>query len=381
MSAPSPIDSVLVEAFGQISNPDVFNFGDWTSLTLKLSLTSPSEVSFELGDDTGYDRVAPLIGLGALFRVLVNDRPCLTGRVELLNSVSDAPQSNTQRFVIRTRLTDAAYNSAPHHLRFKNVSIKSWVLGCYEAIGVDPEFIVFRGDVMRDLMTGKDSRGRAPPVSLEPLKEEQAKVNPPESVFDAVDRHLRRHGLMHWDGPNNNIIVAAPDDEQEPIASLWLYRGTDGQFNNCLSIDRTQDVSQSPTSLAVFGIGGKADFTKARVGAKLINDDLVRRGFRRDVIITDSDVRTNSLAFRRSRREFAERNRSLDRLTIVLDGLSYREGNVNVNWAPDTVVDVVADHLGGALGPYFVEDVELSRSATTGDRTTLTVVRKGVWQL
>lgn len=387
MSA-AAVDRVSIEAYGtprgrsNLSSTLDFNFRDWTSFGLQTSITAPNEASFELGDDTGWERMAELAGLGAEFRVFVNDRLRLTGRVEMLTSTTDAGQSTTQRFCVRTKLSDAVFHTAPANVRLKKQSIKQLVLALYAELGFTEADFDFRGDVSRDIMTGKSTRGGKSPIALDPLKDEDAKVQPPESVFAAADRHLRRHGLMHWDGPDGKIVVAAPDDEQESMGVLWCLRDTgDAQFNNVVSIERTQDVSAAATELGVFGTGGKAGIARAKVSAIVRNDDLIARGFHRRAAILDEAMRTKQLATRRASREMAQKRRDLDRLTVTVDGLSYRDGVELIPWASDTTVDVVAEQLGGALGLFYVESVSMSLDASAGDASQLSLVRQGVWQL
>lgn len=379
----SPLDVVRVNAIGIPSNTTLFdfNFQDWTSFRVTNSIVAPAEAAFELGDETGWQRIQTLCGLGAEFCVVVNDRARLFGRVEALSSPCDASQGTVQSFVVRTKMSDAVISSAPQKVQLKNASIKDFVLACYAGIGLDEGDFDFQADVSRDLMTGKDSRGQRPPRALEPLKEEAAKVNPPESIYSAVDRHLRRHGYLHWDGPDGRIVVGAPDDTQEALGMLCCYRHPYGQMNNVLSIERTNDVSQAPTRLGVFGISAGKDTSKTRLFGEQLNQDLLDRGFRRDVIINDEAMKTRTLAEGRARRELATRNRGLDRLTITADGLSYTEGSYLFPWSPDTVFDVVATHLGGALGNYYLEEVELSRSASAGSVSRITMVKQGVWVL
>lgn len=378
------IDTVKVNALGvpnDATNFD-FNFERWTSFQLKNSIVAPAEASFELGDESGWDRVNQLCQLGAQFVVMVDDRARIVGRVEALSATSDAKQSTTQSFVIRTKLSDAMYSSAPQGIRLKRASIKDFVMACYDGIGLGREGdFDFAADVSRDLMSGKTSKGQKPAIELEPLTEEQAKVNPPETIYAAVDRHLRRHGLLHWDGPDGRIVIGAPDDQQEAISTLRSLRAPYGQYNNVLSVERAQDVSQSPTILGVFGVGGGRDFSKSKITTTLFNQDLIDRGFKRTVVIIDEALKTKKLAGARANREFATRNRSLDRLVVSVDGLSYREGSELLPWSPDTTHDVILEQLGGALGNYYLEEVEMSRTADKGDITKLTLVRQGVWVL
>jgi len=382
--ASSPIDNVIVQAFGV---PGVegqradFNFANFTSFELSNSITEPAEASFEMGDETGWQRLAEFIGLGAQFMVFVNDRIRLTGRVHQLNSPLDASQGATQRFVIRGAMADAQYSSAPQTLRLRNASIREFILALYDDLGLTEFDFDFRGDVSRNLMTGKNTRNQKPPIALDDLTIEQAKTTPPESIYTAADRHLRRHGMLHWDGPDGKIVVAAPDDQQAPLTQLRSFRGRDAQINNLISVQRSQDVSGAPTVLGMFGVGGKVGFSRAKVSSVIINEELVRRGFNRKALILDEGIRTTSIADRRARREFALRNRGLDRFEVTLDGLSYRDGSETIPWSPDTTTDVVIEDMGGFLGSYYIEAVRLSRSAASGDVASLSIVRQNVWTL
>jgi prophage tail gpP-like protein len=379
----SPRDVVKVNAIGTPGNTTLFdfNFQDWTSFKLTNSIIGPSEASFELGDETGWDRISTLCGLGSQFCVVVNDRSRIFGRVEALSSPSDANQGTVQSFVVRTKMSDAIISSAPQGIRLAGASIKDFILACYEGIGLRESDFDFQVDVSRDLMTGKNSKGQRPARPLEPIKVEAAKVNPPESIFAAVDRHLRRHGYLHWDGPDGRIVVGSPDDQQEPMGMLCLYRAPYAQMNNVLSMELVNDVSQAPTTLGVFGVSAGVDFSKTKLASVKINQDLIDRGFRRTIVINDESMRTRALADGRANREFATRSRGLDRLTVTVDGLAYCEGSYLYPWSPDTVFDVVATHLGGALGNYYVEEVELTRNASDGARSRITMVKQGVWVL
>ncbi len=380
--AESPIDRVRVEALGAPgSAAGEFNFEDFTTFALHSTMLGPSEASFELGDDTAYSRLSELLGLGARFRVFVNDRLRLTSRVELLETALSADRSMTQSFTVRTRLTDAVFSSAPVGVRVKNLSIKQFILGVYASIGLTEKDFDFRGDLSRDLMTGRTTRGGKSPRPLDPLKEDEAKVQPPESCFSAVDRHLRRHGLLHWDGPDGRIVVAAPDDEQEPSYVLRTLSGDEGQYNNVLDAQRTQDVSEAPTELGVFGTGAKGGEPRARASAIAQNPKLIAAGFKRRAAIVDEAMRNKEAATRRASREIAQRNRGLERIVCTVDGISYRDGLDPIPWVPDTTADCYFEMLGGALGVYYLEDVQMSRDAERGDASRLTMVQKGVWVL
>lgn len=379
-----PLDALTIEATGRGGNPNRidFNFEDWTSFRVRTSIVEPAEMSFELGDDTGWDRLNSLVQLGSEFQCFLSDRPRMRGRVEAIDSPSDAKQGTVQRVVIRTKLSDAIYSSVPVGLRLRGTTLKQLIVTAYAGVGLTEADFDFRGDVSRDVMTGKSSRSTRSRVPLQAIKDEEAKAQPSETIFAFVDRHLRRHGFLHWDGPDGKVVVGAPDDQQDPIYFAQLYRESNlAQINNVLSIDRAFDVSGAPTHLGMFGKSGGGDFTRAKIGSVLFNPDLVEAGFNRRVVIIDEGLKTREDARRRANYEFAQRNRGLERIAIVADGLSYREGSELIPWAPDTVCDVVSAAHGGALGAYYIETVELQRSVRGGDTATMTCVRQGVWQL
>lgn len=400
--ADEPFDRITVEAYGTPGSTHIdFNFEDWTSFSLTSTILKPCEASFELGDQTGWDRLTELVDLGSEFRLFVDDRLRMTGRIELLNSVSDARQSATQRFTIRTKLSDAFYSGAPQNVRLAGRTVREFLLALYKDIGLTEADFDFRGDVSRDVMTGRITKGpdafsrrrgidgrliADPPKGFEAIEEteENSKVQPPESVYEAADRVLRRHGLLHWDGPDGKVVVAAPNDMQDPIGMLRSIRGADdtaGQFNNVLSLERDQDVSEAPTELGVFGMGGKAGFARASVSAVVRNQALIDRGFTRRAAVLDEGLTSKSVANRRACREFVTRSRGLDRIAATLDGLSFRDGAEPIPWAHDTTVEVFDDTLGGVLGVYYVEEVQMQRDAANGDGSRLSLVRQGVWQL
>lgn len=378
----SPIDVVHVEAYGSAGRQGLdFSFEDFTTFTIHNSMTGPSEASFELGDDTGYDRLSELLKLGSRFRVFVNDRLRLTGRVELHDVAISAARSMTESFTIRTKLTDAVFSSAPSRVRVTNVSIRDFVLAVYGSLGFTAADFDFRGDFSRDLLTGRSSKGKRSPVPLEPIKEEEAKVQPPETCFAAVDRHLRRHGFMHWDGPDGKIVVGAPDDQQEPSYVLRLLTGPDGAYNNVLEAQRVQDVSEAPTELGLFGTGAKAGEPRAKASAIVRNQALIDAGFTRRAAIVDEAMRSVAFAERRAAREMSTRRRGLEKIAASVDGLAYRDGLDPIPWSPDTVADLYFELIGGAIGAYYLEDTQMTRSADSGDLTRLTFVPKGVWKL
>jgi len=373
-----PLDNIRVEAvgIGELAAP-------FASLAITNDIMSPSEAAFELGNDGAYSEIQKHIAHGTQYKVWVNDLLRLTGRVEALDIPIDAAGGSVVRFTVRTKLADAAFSSAPEGVKVKDTSIKKFILAVYKPLGYTEADFVFDQYVSRDLITGKRTGGKGSPVSvdLEPITVKDAKVQPPETIYDAADRHLRRHGLIHWDSPDGKIVVGGINDTQDAIYKLLCNRGANRNLNNVMSLTRVMDWSDIPSTLAVFGVGASRGTSRARVGYQTTDADVTAAGFYRPVKIIAEGLRTSALAKNAALREQSARSKDKDSWQIELDQWSWWDGSTNTPWGVDCVVEIESDIAGGNLGKYYVHRVMLSRTPSDGDVTNITALKAGVWRL
>ena len=374
-----PRDTVRVEVVGGGS------LDNFTSFQIVNDITMPSEASFEVGDDGTWSSMGDVFKPGTKFCVYINDRPRLTGRVEMNDVPFDTQAGAVVRFTVRTKLSDAMYASAPKNVKVKDTSIQEFVLAVYQPLGYVLADFVFSQATARDLLTGRVSDRGVPDTNLEPIKVEEAKVQPSETIYAAVDRHLRRHGFMHWDAPDGRIIVGKPDDLQNPLFTFNMFRsfggGGDPESNNVLGSTRTRDWSGIPSLVEVFGKGGKKGFGKSNVTAAASDADVFAAGFYRPISIIAEGVRTIDLAVRAANRELAARSKRKDGFGISVDGLSWWDGQSSVIYGPDTVAMINTDVAGGNAGAYYIHAVTLMRNASAGDTAQLDMVKRGIWKL
>ncbi|WP_437759480.1 hypothetical protein [Sorangium sp. So ce1389] len=348
------------------------SFDKFGSLTITNDISQSTEMTFTVGEDGSWPALERLLGFGSEFRVYLNDRLRMTGRVYVTDSPNDAQAGSPITVTIRSKMEDARYASASGKTRVEDTTLKDFLLALYAPLGYAEKDFVFNAAVERDLITGKTAQGALPPVRLEPIRTERAKVNPPETIFDAAARHLKRHGLMHWDTPDGRIYVGRPDDQQSPIYRFRLKRGPASVGNNLLSARRVKDFSRVPSIVRVYG-------TRARVLG--VSADLDLRDFHRPVTLLSEGVRDQAQADAAARRERAERNRRKDAFEITIDGWSYWTGSLSIPFAPNTTCDVDVDTVGGPQGKYFIERVQCSLNPGQGQMTSLSLVAPGVWEL
>jgi prophage tail gpP-like protein len=378
---PRKPDEVKIEVVGANGQSGVID--NFTSFSITNDITQPSEASFEFGDDGSFQDLASFTAPGSKFKVFVNGLLRLTGRVEFRDVPFDASAGSVIRFTVKTLLSDAMFASAKQGTKVKDVSVKEFILGLYSHIGFTESDFVFDPAAARDLMTGRVSKNKGTPqkIELEKIKVDEAQVKPPETIYAAADRHLRRHGLMHWDSPDGKIVVSAPNDTQEPLYYIRCRRGRDASTNNVEGITRTVDYSGIPSILGMFGVGGKRNYSKSRVASVVFDQDVIDAGFNRHVTIIAEGIKTPGLAEQAARREMSARSKRKDAFDVSVDGLSWWNGDERVPFGIDTTADVQADVAGGLVGAYYCHRVELSRDASSGDNTKLTLLKAGVWDL
>lgn len=358
----------------------------FTSLVIRNDITMPSEASFEIGDNGTWASMGEVFQPGVQFQVFVNDRPRMRGRVEMNDVPFDAGAGAVVRFTVRTKLSDAMFASARQKTRIKNTSIKQFILNLYADLGYTESDFIFAPYTSRDIFTGRNRGETQSPTNLDRIKVDEARVKPPESIYAAADRHLRRHGLMHWDAPDGRIVIGAPDDEQDPTYTFNMYRGGangggDAQTNNVLGATRTRDWSGLPSTVAVYGRGGKRDFVKSRVASFAVDQDVVDGGFYRPVDILAEGIRTQEQADRSSARELANRAKRKDSFSITVDGWSSWDGSQGFLYSPDTTVQINTDVAGGQAGAYYLHATQMSLDAQGGATTQLNMVKRGIWRL
>lgn len=381
MAAIRPTDKVRVSVIGSdsVEAGDLDNF---TSLVMRNDITMPSEASFEIGDDGTWNSLGNIFQPGVEFQVYVNDHPRMRGRVEMNDVPLDTDAGAVVRFTVRTKLSDAMYASANQRTRVQGASLQEFILAVYAPLGYTADDFIFLQGTSRDLMTGRDAFTGELPVDLERIKLTEARVKPPETIYAAADRHLRRHGFMHWDDPSGQIIVGAPGDEEDPTYTFNMYRSpTLSHLNNVLGATRSRDWSGVPSSVNVYGRGGKRGFTRKGVGATVNDLDVTGAGFYRPIHLLAEGIRTNELAARAAQRELSARSKRKDGFNIDVDGFSFWNGAEQVTYAPDTVGMLNTDVAGGAAGPYYCHAVTLTRDAMGGDTTSLEMVKRGIWKL
>lgn len=367
-----PNDQIRIES-------EAGSFTLFTSLTLTNDLTQPSELTFECGNDDTWNSLKPLIEHGALFKVYLNDRMRLLGRV-YANTIPMDANGSTVSVTIKSLMADAWYASADPRVSVQNSNLKDFLLKLYKPMGFGEDAFVFRGNVFQDLMTGKFSKGGKNPRFIEGITLDQAKVQIPETIHDAASRHLKRHGLMHCDTPDGRIYVGPYDDGQLPLYRFICLRDGRSQ-NNILSARKIADWSDVPSVVNVFGFGTNIDKGIANIGASAVWQDVLDAGIHHPIYMQNTNLRSQELADRQALQERASRSKQKDAFEITVDGWSQWNGSESIPLAPNTTADVDIANYGGGMGKYYVYKTSHTLDAHGAATTSLSLVAPGIMDL
>jgi prophage tail gpP-like protein len=243
------------------------------------------------------------------------------------------------------------------------------------------------------------SGGGITPLEIYALKVKDARVQSGETVWDFLDRHARRLGVLMRMSPDGNLNLLALDYGQEP--AYMLRRTLDAKTrgapssglsqnqNNILAGGERYDTSSlykqvvvhcrvrdpedgplflnspSPTAIKPKARPRKPTTRIARDAA----DDALP--FERTLRVQDDNIRTADEAVRRAYRELAKSRMG----ARVLDYTVRGHGSDGLVFATDTVA-IVQDDLVGVNGPYYVVSRSFIRDEN-GPRTSLKLVPLG----
>jgi len=359
------------------------SFDKWESLRIVNDITSPTEAIFTIGDDGVWRELKDLVQPGGEFEVLLNGRPRLKGRAEVNELPMSASSGTVLSLTVRTKLSDARYASARPEVKVEQTSIKDFILEVYAPLGYTEKDFYFGENsfVARDLITGV-AAGAAPPEDFEAIKVDQAKVQPPETIYEAVERHLKRYGATQWDGPTGQIIIGRPNDEQPPLYRLISKRNSDG--NNILTCRKTADWSEVPREISMYGASAGQSAAKQSMRGTVTNPTVqavydATGHFNRIVILPTQQGKDQQQVDRMAQREMSARIRRQDAYEVTADGWTYWDGEKHIPWANNTTTDIEVDTIGGPQGRYLIVKVELAMSSSTGTTSTMQLVAPGIW--
>lgn len=203
---------------------------------------------------------------------------------------------------------------------------------------------------------------------VERLRITEAKPHAGETIWDFIDRHARRFGVLPWMDPRGRLILSAPDYGQRPLGRLqrWLDPTVSAERNNIVSGGLRRNIGSQPSTVTVYGRAHGHDATRSPFHSTITNADIA---IHRPLVIHDPAVRSQEEAERRAQRELAR----LVQEATVLDYEVRDHGLGRYLYAIDTVLEV-SDEVADIEGSYYVVSRTFSKTRDRGTTTRLRLV-------
>lgn len=199
-----------------------------------------------------------------------------------------------------------------------------------------------------------------------------------ESVWEYIDRHARRLGVLMWLSPDGKLVLGSIRYDQPALYKLIRRERSDpNEPNNILSGGAVRNAADRVSSVTVYGRTRGENLERAASLATATDPEMAELGLLRPLIVQDGSIRTEEEAERRARRELAKgrANALVLRYTMAHHGQGRSDGTGPL-YATHRIA-AVDDEIAGIRGEYFITDRTFTKSREHGTRTELLLVEKG----
>lgn len=202
------------------------------------------------------------------------------------------------------------------------------------------------------------------------LTVKQAAVQAGETVWEFIERHCRRLGVLPRMGPDGTLVLAGIDYSQEPLYTL-VRRIDIGSKNNILSGGERHDVSRFFDTVRVTGFGKQQDGPRKGLDVTVYDYSDDALSHEKVLIVHDDSIREASDAEKRAKYELAKSKQGSRLLHYTVRGFG-QDGHV---YATDTMCNLW-DEVAGVKGAFYVIGRTFTFDMHNGAQTQLRMVPK-----
>jgi len=309
-----------------------------------LVAASAWQVSLGLPDGV----LPPQVAAGAPVEVRVGEDTAMTGFIDEVDQV---------------------INERAHTLSISGRDVASLLVDCSAPIFAARDMLL--ADIVRTVVNPlgiSKVRIEAPASGVH----EKIAIEPGDTAWDALMKSCEANGVWPWCAPDGTLIVAGPDYEAAPVASLIVKR--DGKENNVKSLRRRVSMAKRYSDICVLGQSHGGVSTGAQHALKSVFTDADVPLYRPKILIA-SDAPDAGAVSRQAKKVLADGR--LDGLTLTAQVRGHRT-SAGVLWMPGQRVHVLSEPHG-IDGVFFLMARTFTGGRETPSVTELTLREDGVW--
>ena len=349
-------------------------------------LTQPSTFSARLGWGGVVADLLSVLIPGTPFELRINDAPLFTG---VLDDIDASGEVGATEITIYGRDSLAPMHDAfvEQEKDYSDSTYAELVDAAFDAT-LDRTFSVVYSNASNRKLVTKISIPEAAPATPAPgetpdpgaLATKSAKralkSHIGERWYEFVKRELDRAGLFLWAGADGVFILSAPKTDQPAAYRILRRRGQTRNAVSVISMHFRNHTSGRYSEAILHARGGGKKAGRSRIKGDATDAEMSDYGFKRPLVLTDSNITNADQAAFYARRKLAETRRLGWSLVYTVAGHtipSLLESGKRATWSPDTMVEVDDQELG-VKGTFYIEKVVYKRGPATTCELTLSRV-------
>ncbi len=374
-------------ALVRLVSPDGFEQRTFTKVSLRQSFTDPlGSADFTIAPPMNqWQAHMEHFGKGEEVHVYVGNARLGKWVIQDAKREYDAKGGASMHVHCQSTLA-AAYEGAVDpdlNLATQNdVSVGNVILTVLGPYGFD-RIIVDQSAHLNALTGAPLPGGKAPDFAIGDLKTKAAVGKPDQAAVPFINKILSHLGVVMLVDGEGQILVTAPDYDQEPGYAVALGSGHGADvdiFEGKVTVSETNKGQHSQVAVIGQASPDDADMSRPKPAAIHAVDVLPSRCVYRSGlhpykprIHKDKHARDEKQARRVAHLILGSHATNAYTITGSVDGWISRTGRV---WAPGTIVRVIIPQEAGDGGMFILERT-LTQDAQAGQKTSLTLIPRG----
>lgn len=209
---------------------------------------------------------------------------------------------------------------------------------------------------------------------IERIKLDEAMPQSGEVVWEYLERHAQRFGLMMWADAEGRLVISSPNYDEPPVFRIVRrLRSESSDPNNVLAGSETTNIRDRYSKVSVFGRTRGSRLTSSPHSFVAEDSSLP---YPKELVIADSSIRSDEDAKRAALRALTRHGMTAHLLDYTVRG----HGDGRHAFAVDAMYEI-HDEVLGIYGAWYCVERTFAASRDEGTSTMLRFIPRGALQI